>query len=264
MDEALGQLLLFAGTFVPVGFLACNGQTVSIEDNTGLWETLGNTYGGNGTMTVGVPDLPPVPSGNGPAMSWSISSTGTWPGNGVYGMTGQVRPFPFPVLSGTLLQTTWLPCDGRLIAIKGNEALFSLLGTVYGGDGQTTFALPTIAPLKSSNGVLIPWFICLGGIYPQQGCNPARPFSGNEYYDFMMGAVCQVGMAPSAVATLCQFGLCNGQTLPYTGEWDALYSLIGTLYGAQSQTEFSLPNVPTPANGMTSLLVTEGYYPRRP
>lgn len=36
----------------------------------------------------------------------------------------------------------WLPLDGRLLPINQNAALFSLLGTSYGGDGKTTFALP--------------------------------------------------------------------------------------------------------------------------
>jgi microcystin-dependent protein len=36
----------------------------------------------------------------------------------------------------------WLPLDGRLLAINVNQALFALLGTTYGGNGQTTFALP--------------------------------------------------------------------------------------------------------------------------
>jgi len=36
----------------------------------------------------------------------------------------------------------WAPCDGQLLAISQNTALFSLLGTTYGGDGRTTFALP--------------------------------------------------------------------------------------------------------------------------
>lgn len=36
----------------------------------------------------------------------------------------------------------WAPCDGQLVAISSNSALFSLLGTTYGGDGRTTFALP--------------------------------------------------------------------------------------------------------------------------
>src|SRR5690606_5341046 len=38
----------------------------------------------------------------------------------------------------------WAFCDGRLLSIAQNTALFSLLGTTYGGDGQTTFALPDL------------------------------------------------------------------------------------------------------------------------
>ena len=36
----------------------------------------------------------------------------------------------------------WMSCDGQLLAIAQNDALFSLLGTQYGGDGQNTFAVP--------------------------------------------------------------------------------------------------------------------------
>lgn len=42
------------------------------------------------------------------------------------------------------LPAGWLPCDGRLIQIQQNQALYSLLGTYYGGDGRTTFALPDL------------------------------------------------------------------------------------------------------------------------
>jgi microcystin-dependent protein len=38
----------------------------------------------------------------------------------------------------------WAFCDGQLLPIQQNEALFSLLGTVYGGDGKSTFALPDL------------------------------------------------------------------------------------------------------------------------
>lgn len=38
----------------------------------------------------------------------------------------------------------FLPCDGRQLSIKDNEALFSLLGTQFGGNGQTTFAIPDL------------------------------------------------------------------------------------------------------------------------
>src|SRR5436305_5156207 len=38
----------------------------------------------------------------------------------------------------------WAPCDGRLLPISENDALFTLIGTTYGGDGQETFALPNL------------------------------------------------------------------------------------------------------------------------
>ncbi|MBB4286365.1 phage tail protein [Roseospira goensis] len=38
----------------------------------------------------------------------------------------------------------WAKCDGQLMAISQNQALYSLIGTIYGGDGRTTFALPDL------------------------------------------------------------------------------------------------------------------------
>jgi microcystin-dependent protein len=49
----------------------------------------------------------------------------------------------------------WAFCDGSLLSIAQNEALFTLIGTTYGGDGQTTFALPDLrsrVPMHQSNG----------------------------------------------------------------------------------------------------------------
>ena len=50
---------------------------------------------------------------------------------------------------------TWATCDGQLLPINQNQALFALLGTAYGGDGQTTFALPNLrgrAPIHVGSG----------------------------------------------------------------------------------------------------------------
>lgn len=49
----------------------------------------------------------------------------------------EVRIFPF-----NFAPTGWAWCDGQLLPISQNTALFSLLGTMYGGDGKSTFALP--------------------------------------------------------------------------------------------------------------------------
>jgi len=50
---------------------------------------------------------------------------------------GEIRMF-----AGNFAPRGWAFCDGQLLAVSQNDALFSLLGTIYGGDGQTTFGLP--------------------------------------------------------------------------------------------------------------------------
>ncbi len=50
---------------------------------------------------------------------------------------GEIRMF-----AGTFAPRGWAFCDGQLLSITQNEALFSLFGTTYGGDGRTTFGLP--------------------------------------------------------------------------------------------------------------------------
>lgn len=52
---------------------------------------------------------------------------------------GEIRVTSFP-----FAMRGWATCDGQLLPINQNQALFSLLGTTYGGDGVTTFALPDL------------------------------------------------------------------------------------------------------------------------
>ncbi|MCR2806632.1 phage tail protein [Paenibacillus soyae] len=52
----------------------------------------------------------------------------------------------------------WLPCQGQLLPINQNQALFAILGTTYGGNGVTTFALPDLrgrVPVHTGNGVTL-------------------------------------------------------------------------------------------------------------
>lgn len=63
---------------------------------------------------------------------------------------GQIQPFGF-----NFAPRGWAKCDGQLLAISTNTALFSLLGTTYGGDGRTTFALPDLrgrVPMSDGTG----------------------------------------------------------------------------------------------------------------
>lgn len=48
------------------------------------------------------------------------------------------------IFAGNFAPRNWAYCDGSLLAISQNDALFSIIGTTYGGDGQTTFGLPDL------------------------------------------------------------------------------------------------------------------------
>ena len=63
---------------------------------------------------------------------------------------GEVRPF-----GGNFAPAGWALCNGQLLQIADNSALYALIGTTYGGDGQTTFGLPDLqgrVPLHQGQG----------------------------------------------------------------------------------------------------------------
>lgn len=63
---------------------------------------------------------------------------------------GEIRMF-----AGNFAPAGWYFCDGQLLPISENETLFNLIGTTYGGDGQSTFALPDMRgriPLHTGDG----------------------------------------------------------------------------------------------------------------
>jgi microcystin-dependent protein len=66
---------------------------------------------------------------------------------------GQLKMF-----GGNFAPAGWAFCDGSLLPISENETLFQLIGTTYGGDGQSTFALPDLrgrVPMHTGNGVVL-------------------------------------------------------------------------------------------------------------
>jgi microcystin-dependent protein len=63
---------------------------------------------------------------------------------------GEIRMF-----AGNFAPAGWMFCEGQLLPISENETLFQLIGTTYGGDGESTFALPDLrgrAPIHYGNG----------------------------------------------------------------------------------------------------------------
>ncbi len=216
----LGEVGLFGYNFAPRGWAFCDGQLLSIADNTALFSILGTTYGGDGRTTFGLPDLrgrTAIGKGKGPGLtSRSLGSkTGVEdvtlteaqmtshnhtlpPSSDMTGSMGSNQPYTnmqpslalnyiiamsgiYPsrtddgtrldggdpmlgeisLFAGNFTPRGWAFCDGQLLPISQNDALFSLLGTTYGGDGRTTFGLPDYrgrAAVGYGNGPgLSPW-----------------------------------------------------------------------------------------------------------
>ena len=62
------------------------------------------------------------------------------------------------MFAGNFAPVGWMFCEGQLLPISENETLFNLIGTTYGGDGQSTFALPDLRgriPVHQGNGVIL-------------------------------------------------------------------------------------------------------------
>lgn len=80
------------------------------------------------------------------------------------GMLAEIKLF-----GGNFAPVGWEFCKGQVLPIESNQALFSLLGTQYGGDGMRTFSLPNLAPLTPTGAGETPvnYIICVNGIYPQ-------------------------------------------------------------------------------------------------
>lgn len=66
---------------------------------------------------------------------------------------GEIRMF-----AGNFQPAGWMFCEGQLLPISENETLFQLIGTTYGGDGESTFALPDLSgriPIHQGNGFIL-------------------------------------------------------------------------------------------------------------
>jgi microcystin-dependent protein len=167
--QLLGSLLLIPYDFVPLSFEKCAGQVLPIPSNPALFTLLGNRFGGDGKKTFGLPDM----RGQEPikGLSYLIATAGIYPSRKAVNTPNQ---YGIPPLLGQLLLVAYLPkytppagwatCDGQLLKIDREAALYTLLGNKFGGDGETTFALPDLRGHEPVKGIT--YVISLQGRFP--------------------------------------------------------------------------------------------------
>ena len=163
-DTLPGEMTIFPYMFgPPPQWIKCTGGDLSISQYQLLFKILGTEFGGNGTTTFRTPDshyIPPF-SEPGPTVALPYEISNVSGGSSAEGFVGEIKIFPSTTPPGF----KWLPCDGSLLPISRNTALYALLQTTYGGDGQTTFGLPDISLTGPVGGLQA--FICQLGVFPQ-------------------------------------------------------------------------------------------------
>ena len=165
-NQFLGEIRIVGFNFAPTGWAMCNGQTMSISQNTALFSLLGTTYGGDGIQTFALPDLRgrvPIHLGQGNGLSNYVQGevTGT---ETVTLTTGELPAHAHSVLTSKDEQTTNRP-DGAYPTVGGIYAAAQDGGAPMAPGGPTggNQPHPNLQPLLVMNFV-----IALTGIFPSR------------------------------------------------------------------------------------------------
>lgn len=140
-DPFLGEIRMFAGTFAPRGWAFCQGQQLSVAQNSALFSLLGTSYGGNGQTTFALPDLRGrVPTGTGQGPGTDNVNLGQ--ASGTPGTTLTVNQLPIhtptATFSGTLANATatvpvGTSADNPIVEPTANGATYLTAAAVLQG-----------------------------------------------------------------------------------------------------------------------------------
>ncbi|MFW0739222.1 phage tail protein [Flavobacterium sp. T12S277] len=183
MEEFIGVVKLFAGNFAPRGWAFCNGQILSIAQNTALFSILGTTYGGNGQTTFALPNLQgatAIGQGTSPGGTYVLGQAAGTPNVSILtsNLPAHVHAGPGKISVSATNASDSTPVAGASIAIPG--ALVSRVFTPTLGfatatpsvdllSNVTTGATGSNLPISIMQPyVALSYIICLEGIFPSR------------------------------------------------------------------------------------------------
>lgn len=180
MDNYIGQIMLVAGTYAPKGWLECNGQLMSINQNQALFSLLGTAYGGDGITTFALPDLrgrAAVSWGQGPVTS--LITRGQKYGSETVTLSGAQLPPHTHALSGQVTvnlkvngsddEESNSPVGKYLRRTPGTSTYANTANAVMGDTPATTSITPggSGAPFPNLQPTLtMIYCIATNGLYP--------------------------------------------------------------------------------------------------
>ena len=181
MDELMGTIIMWSGTWAPQYWMFCNGQTLQINQYQALFSIIGTTYGGNGTTTFQLPDLRGrVPAGANMGIPPTTAPNLTLGQNGgeqsVTLQATQIPSHTHSLMVNSGEATTNVPTSAMTIAAPGAPSGRSSTPT-YGfiaSAANTALAPSSIGPNAGGSQphdnmqpyMGINYLICVNGIYP--------------------------------------------------------------------------------------------------
>lgn len=170
---------------------------------------------------------------------------------------GEIRLLPY-----TFAPNGWQDCDGSLLSISDNDALFALIGTTYGGDGQNTFAVPDLrgrVPVHAGTGPGLSTYV-LGQMAGSENVTLTADQLGAHTHTMA------VTSAPDSTGTpvaSVELGALSGDVL-YTGDISGVAALpiAGTMIGPAGGNQPHDNTMPTLTVRFCISLV--GVYPPQP
>jgi microcystin-dependent protein len=165
----VGEVRLVGFNFAPVGWALCNGQLISISQNTTLFNLIGTTYGGDGQSTFALPNLQgrvPIHQGSSGGSNYAIGQTG-----GLETVTLNVSQYPshnHALLSSSNSGGVNNPANDTvgsgLKVYSSEQPATSMNSSMVGSNVGANLAHDNRQPYLVLN-----WIVSLYGIYPAQG-----------------------------------------------------------------------------------------------
>jgi microcystin-dependent protein len=177
-DTVLGEIKLFAGNIEPPGWLFCDGRLLRISDHTALFEVVGNSFGGDGLTTFGIPDLRGrVPMGQGAGVGLTNRNLGDEPGAETVIMDVTQLPSHDHTLRATNSAATQTQPAGNILATAGTPQYLNASTSVgMGSDsiGATGSDAPHANVQPSS---VLSFLIAIAGRSPRDAIRIVRGVS---------------------------------------------------------------------------------------
>lgn len=286
----VGEIRMMAFTPPPPGWVPCDGQELRIADHPLLSWQLGDAFGGDGHTVFAMPDLrgrvpihvpsslrgssptavirrpddepprAPDEAGSTPVspyltLSFCLAVTSNVSAPWALDATQPLHAGEIRLFAGDFDPVGWMSCEGQALSPTDHPALFAAIGTTYGGDGETWFALPDLrgrVPVHQGDG------FALGQGGGQEGAHDLVAMQPPHCLRFLIA----LGTTPPEEELLVDddtpvigevrlFGVerlpegwvpCDGLTMSLTSH-TALFSVVGYRYGYHSRETFSLPDL---------------------